>query len=185
MKQFIEKIKKKENLTFDESKSAFEILMEGKAEEKEIFDFLTLLSAKGESSDEVAGGVFVLRNKSKRVNVENCVDTCGTGGDGMNTLNISTASALLLSSMGVKVAKHGNKAVSSKCGSGDVLEALNIKINLEPKDIENQINNNNFGFMFAPNYHSAMRFVGPTRKKIGKRTIFNMIGPLSLSLIHI
>ena len=179
MKQFIEKIKKKENLTFDESKSAFELLMEGKAEEKEIFDFLTLLSAKGESSDEVAGGVFVLRNKSKRVNVENCVDTCGTGGDGMNTLNISTASALLLSSMGVKVAKHGNKAVSSKCGSGDVLEALNIKINLEPKDIESQINDNNFGFMFAPNYHSAMRFVGPTRKKIGKRTIFNMIGPLS------
>ena len=179
MKQFIEKIKKKENLTFDESKSAFELLMEGKAEEQEIFDFLTLLSAKGESSDEVAGGVFVLRNKSKRVNVENCIDTCGTGGDGMNTLNISTASALLLSSMGVKVAKHGNKAVSSKCGSGDVLEALNIKINLEPKDIENQINDNNFGFMFAPNYHSAMRFVGPTRKKIGKRTIFNMIGPLS------
>ena len=179
MKQFIEKIRKKENLTFDESKSAFELLMEGKAEEQEIFDFLTLLSAKGESSDEVAGGVFVLRNKSKRVNVENCVDTCGTGGDGMNTLNISTASALLLSSMGVKVAKHGNKAVSSKCGSGDVLEALNIKINLEPKDIENQINDNNFGFMFAPNYHSAMRFVGPTRKKIGKRTIFNMIGPLS------
>ena len=121
----------------------------------------------------------VLRNKSKRVNVENCVDTCGTGGDGMNTLNISTASALLLSSMGVKIAKHGNKAVSSKCGSGDVLEALNIKINLEPKDIESQINDNNFGFMFAPNYHSAMKFVGPTRKKIGKRTIFNMIGPLS------
>ncbi len=179
MRQFIEKIKKKENLTFDESKFAFELLMEGKAEDQEIFDFLTLLSAKGESSDEIAGGVFVLRNKSKRVNVENCVDTCGTGGDGMNTLNISTASALLLSSMGVKVAKHGNKAVSSKCGSGDVLEALNIKINLEPKDIENQINDNNFGFMFAPNYHSAMRFVGPTRKKIGKRTIFNMIGPLS------
>ncbi|WP_440928878.1 anthranilate phosphoribosyltransferase [Candidatus Pelagibacter sp.] len=179
MKQFIEKIKKKENLTFDESKSAFELLMEGKAKDQEIFDFLTLLSTKGETSDEIAGGVFVLRNKSKRVNVKNCVDTCGTGGDGMNTLNISTASALLLSSMGVKVAKHGNKAVSSKCGSGDVLEALNIKINLEPKDIENQINDNNFGFMFAPNYHSAMRFVGPTRKKIGKRTIFNMIGPLS------
>ena len=97
----------------------------------------------------------------------------------MNTLNISTASALLLASMGVKVAKHGNKAVSSKCGSGDVLEALNIKIDLEPNDIQDQINKNNFGFMFAPNYHSAMRFVGPTRKKIGKRTIFNMIGPLS------
>ena len=179
MKKFLEKLKNKQDLSFDESKAAFEILMEGKASEDEIFDFLTLLSAKGEVSDEVAGGVYVLREKSKRVNVQDCVDTCGTGGDGMNTLNISTASALLLASMNIKVAKHGNKAVSSKCGSGDVLEALNIKINLEPKDIEDQINKNNFGFMFAPNYHSAMRFVGPTRKKIGKRTIFNMIGPLS------
>ena len=179
MKQFIKKIKNKENLSFNESKSAFELLMEGKAEDQEIFDFLTHLTSKGETSDEIAGGVYVLRNKSKRVNIENCIDTCGTGGDGMHTLNISTATALLLSSMGVKVAKHGNKAVSSKCGSGDVLEALNIKINLEPNEIEDQINKNNFGFMFAPNYHSAMRFVGPTRKKIGKRTIFNMIGPLS------
>ncbi|MDA9861560.1 anthranilate phosphoribosyltransferase [Candidatus Pelagibacter sp.] len=179
MKIFINKLKNKQDLAFDESKKAFEILMNGKASDNEIFDFLTLLSAKGETSDEIAGGVYVLRNKSKRVNVKDCIDTCGTGGDGMNTLNISTASAILLSSMGIKVAKHGNKAVSSKCGSGDVLEALNIKINLEPKDIEEQIKKNNFGFMFAPNYHSAMRFVGPTRKKIGKRTIFNMIGPLS------
>ena len=179
MKQFIDKIRNKEDLSFEESKAAFELLMEGKANEQEIFDFLTLLSAKGEVSNEIAGGVYVLRDKSKRVNVDNCVDTCGTGGDGMNTLNISTASALLLSSMGVKVAKHGNKAVSSKCGSGDVLEALKININLEPKDIETQIDKNNFGFMFAPNYHTAMKYVGPTRKKIGKRTIFNMIGPLS------
>jgi anthranilate phosphoribosyltransferase len=179
MEKFLKKLKDKKDLSFDESKAAFEILMEGKASDKEIFDFLTLLSAKGEVSDEIAGGVYVLRNKSKRVNVKDCVDTCGTGGDGMNTLNISTASALLLSSMGTKVAKHGNKAVSSKCGSGDVLEALNIKIDLEPNDIEEQINKNNFGFMFAPNYHSAMKFVGPVRKKIGKRTIFNMIGPLS------
>ena len=179
MKHFIEKIKNKENLSFEESKVAFKLLMEGKVNEQDIFDFLTFLSAKGEASDEIAGGVYILREKSKRVNVDNCIDTCGTGGDGMNTLNISTASALLLASMGIKVAKHGNKAVSSKCGSGDVLEALNININFEPKDIETQINENNFGFMFAPNYHSAMRFVGPTRKKIGKRTIFNMIGPLS------
>ena len=179
MKQFIDKIKNKDDLSFEESKAAFELLMEGKANEQEIFDFLTLLSAKGEVSNEIAGGVYVLRNKSKRVNVQNCIDTCGTGGDGKNTLNISTASALLLASMGVKVAKHGNKAVSSKCGSGDVLEALNIEINLEPNDIESQIEKNNFGFMFAPNYHSAMKYVGPTRKKIGKRTIFNMIGPLS------
>ena len=179
MKQFLEKLKNKQDLSFEESKSAFNILMNGEANDEEIFDFLTLLSLKGEVSDEIAGGVYILREKSKRVNVQNCVDTCGTGGDGMNTLNISTASALLLASMGIKVAKHGNKAVSSKCGSGDVLEALNIKINLEPNEIEEQINTNNFGFMFAPNYHSAMKFVGPTRKKIGKRTIFNMIGPLS------
>ena len=179
MKHFIEKIKNKENLSFEESKAAFKLLMEGKVNDQDIFDFLTFLSAKGEASDEIAGGVYILREKSKRVNVDNCIDTCGTGGDGMNTLNISTASALLLASMGIKVAKHGNKAVSSKCGSGDVLEALNININFETEDIETQINENNFGFMFAPNYHSAMKFVGPTRKKIGKRTIFNMIGPLS------
>ena len=179
MEKILEKLRKKENLSFEESKSAFNLLMTGKASEEEIYDFLTLLSDKGEVSDEIAGGVYVLREKSKRVNISDCVDTCGTGGDGMNTLNISTASALLLASMGTKVAKHGNKAVSSKCGSGDVLEALKIRIDLEPNDIEKEIKNKNFGFMFAPNYHSAMKYVGPVRKKIGKRTIFNMIGPLS------
>ena len=179
MEQFLDKLRNKINLNFNESKEAFKILMNGEANDQQIYDFLTLLSEKGEVSDEIAGGVFILRDKSKRVKVENCIDTCGTGGDGKDTLNISTASALLLASMGVRVAKHGNKAVSSKCGSADVLEALNININLEPHQIENQIRKNNFGFMFAPNYHSAMKYVGPTRKKIGKRTIFNMIGPLS------
>ena len=179
MEQFLDKLRNKINLNFNESKEAFKILMNGEANDQQIYDFLTLLSEKGEVSDEIAGGVFILRDKSKRVKVDDCIDTCGTGGDGKDTLNISTASALLLASMGVKVAKHGNKAVSSKCGSADVLEALNININLEPHQIENQIRKNNFGFMFAPNYHSAMKYVGPTRKKIGKRTIFNMIGPLS------
>ena len=127
MESFIKKLSNKQDLTFEESKAAFEILMNGKASDDEIFNFLTLLSAKGEVSNEIAGGVYVLRNKSKRVNVENCIDTCGTGGDGKNTLNISTASALLLASMGIEIAKHGNKAVSSKCGSGDVLERLKIK----------------------------------------------------------
>ena len=179
MEIYLKKLELRENLTLQESVGAFEILMNGKANDNEIYNFLTLLSKKGEVSTEIAGGVSVLRNKAKKVNVDNCIDTCGTGGDGKDTLNISTASALLLSSMGINVAKHGNKAVSSKCGSADVLEALNININLEPKDIENQIKKNHFGFMFAPNYHSAMKYVGPTRKKIGKRTIFNMIGPLS------
>ena len=153
--------------------------MEGKGNDNQIYDFLTLLSKKGEVSEEIAGGVSVLREKSKRVNVENAIDTCGTGGDGKNTLNISTASALLLASMSIKVAKHGNKAVSSKCGSGDVLEELGININFEPNKIEESINKHCFGFMFAPNYHGAMKYVGHVRKKIAKRTIFNMIGPLS------
>jgi len=180
IEKLINNIEKGKNLNFEESKIIFIAIMSGEINENLIFKFLTFLSIKGETSDEIAGGVYVLREKALKVKTNlSVIDTCGTGGDGKNSLNISTASALLLASMGIKVAKHGNKAVSSKCGSGDVLEKLQIKINLEPKEIEKQINKYNFGFMFAPNYHSAMKYVGPTRKKIGKRTIFNMIGPLS------
>ncbi len=180
MDQIIKKLKNNENLTFEESKSAFENIMSGKVIDEQIHDFLTFSSNKGETSDEIAGGVYVLRNKATNVNVsDDTIDTCGTGGDGKNTLNISTAASLLLSSFGVKVAKHGNKSVSSKCGSADVLEKLNININLGAKEVETSIKNNNFGFMFAPGYHAAMKYVGPVRKKIGKRTIFNLIGPLS------
>ena len=179
MENYLKKLQDKIDLNFNEAKEIFKKIMDGKASEVEMHDFLTLLSNKGEVSSEIAAGVYVLREKSLRVNIENAIDTCGTGGDGKNTLNISTASALLLASMGIKVAKHGNKAVSSKCGSGDVLEKLNININLDAKAVENSINKFNFGFMFAPNFHSAMKYVGPIRKKIGKRTIFNMIGPLS------
>ena len=179
MEKILSKLKNKENLSFQESIDAFNIIMEGKANDQEMFEFLTFLSNKGEVASEVAGGVSVLRDKANKVTIDNCIDTCGTGGDGKDTLNISTASALLLASMGINVAKHGNKAVSSKCGSADVLEELGININFEPLEIENQIKKNHFGFMFAPNYHAAMKYVGPIRKKIGKRTIFNMIGPLS------
>ena len=179
MDKILDKLRNNHDLSFEESKHAFQVLMEGKASDDQIYYFLTLLSKKGEVADEIAGGVYILREKSKRVNVVGAIDTCGTGGDGKNTLNISTASALLLASMDIKVAKHGNKAVSSKCGSGDVLEGLGININFEPNKIEENIKNNNFGFMFAPNYHGAMKYVGQVRKKIGKRTIFNMIGPLS------
>ena len=180
MDEILKKLKNRQNLTFEESKLAFENMMTGKVKDEQVQDFLILSSEKGETSNEIAGGVYVLRDKARKVNVsDNAVDTCGTGGDGKNTLNISTAAALLLSSFGVKVAKHGNKSVSSKCGSADVLEKLRISITLGPKEVEESINNNNFGFMFAPGYHSAMKYVGPVRKKIGKRTIFNMIGPLS------
>ena len=183
MQEILTKLKNKNNLSFEESKNAFSFIMDGKANEDEMYKFLTLLTEKGEVSDEIAGGVYVLRNKAKRVNVKNCVDTCGTGGDGKNTLNISTASALLLASMGIKVAKHGNKAVSSKCGSGDVLEALNVKINLEPKDVENQINKNNFGFMFAPNYHSAMKYV-VTQKLFKKKDGSGRVGAFEVMVCN-
>ena len=144
MERILKKLKNKQNLSFDESVSAFESMMSGKLKEEEILSFLTTSSEKGETSDEIAGGVYVLRNKAIQVNVpDDTVDTCGTGGDGKNTLNISTAAALLLSSFGVKVAKHGNKSVSSKCGSADVLEKLNININLGPKEVEENIKNKN------------------------------------------
>ena len=178
--QLINNISKGRNLNFEESKTIFLNIMNGKMSEKLIYDFLTNLSAKGETSDEISGGVYVLREKALKVKTSNdIVDTCGTGGDGKSTLNISTASALLLASMGIKVAKHGNKALSSKCGSADVLERLKININLQPDGVAKSIEKNNFGFMFAPNYHLTMKYVAPIRKKIGSRTIFNLLGPLS------
>jgi anthranilate phosphoribosyltransferase len=154
--------------------------MSGDMNENLIYKFLINLSAKGETAEEIAGGVHVLRSKALKVNTSrDIIDTCGTGGDGKNTLNISTASALLLASMNIKVAKHGNKALSSKCGSADVLERLKININLQPDGVAKSIEKNNFGFMFAPNYHLTMKYVAPIRKKIGSRTIFNLLGPLS------
>ena len=179
-KELINKISNNKNLSFEESKLVFLDIMSGNLNEDLIYNFLVKLSKKGETADEIAGGVYALREKAVKVKTfEDIVDTCGTGGDGKNTLNISTASSLLLSSLGVKVAKHGNKAVTSKCGSADVLEKLKININLKPDEVAYNIKKNNFGFMFAPNYHLAMKHVGPIRKKIGKRTIFNLIGPLS------
>jgi len=180
MSKIKEKLKKRQNLSFEESKILFSELMEGKHNESSIIDILENLLAKGETKDELAGGIHVLREKASKVNTdENTIDTCGTGGDGQNSLNISTAAALVLASMDVRVAKHGNKAVSSNCGSADVLEALKININLNPKEAEESIQKFNFAFMFAPNYHSAMKHVGPARKKMRKKTIFNLIGPLS------
>ena len=180
MSNIQEKLKKGQNLSFEDSKVLFSELMEGKHKDSTIIEVLDALLKKGETKDELAGGIYILREKASKVNTdENTIDTCGTGGDGQNSLNISTASAIVLASMGVKVAKHGNKAVSSNCGSADVLEALKVNINLNPKEAEENIKKFNFAFMFAPNYHSAMKHVGPARKKMGKKTIFNLIGPLS------
>ena len=180
MTNLIDILKNSKNLSFDESKTLFNELMEGKYNDSAIIEILESLSKKGETKDELAGGIFVLREKATKVEADqNTIDTCGTGGDGQNSLNISTAAAIVLASLGVKVAKHGNKAVSSNCGSADVLEALKININLKPNEAEESIKKFNFAFMFAPNYHSAMKYVGPARKKMGKKTIFNLIGPLS------
>ena len=180
MSDIATRLKQGQNLSFEDSKSLFSDLMEGKYEEGQIIEILESLIKKGETKDELAGGIFVLRDKATKVSADsNTIDTCGTGGDGQNSLNISTAAAIVLASMGVKVAKHGNKAVSSNCGSADVLEALNININLKANEVEESIKKFNFAFMFAPNYHSAMKHVGPARKKMGKKTIFNLIGPLS------
>jgi len=180
MSKILEKLKKGENLSFEQSKVIFTELMEGKHSESSIIEILEAFTIKGETKDELAGGIYVLRNKANKVKVDSdTIDTCGTGGDGQNSLNISTAAAIVLASMDVKVAKHGNKAVSSNCGSADVLEALNININFKQSEVEENIKKFNFAFMFAPNFHSAMKFVGPARKKIAKKTIFNLIGPLS------
>ena len=180
MTDFIKKLESRKNLSFEESKSLCANVMEGKYDEDNIIKILNALSNKGETKDELAGAIFIMRSKATLVNVPSgTVDTCGTGGDGQNSLNISTAAAIVLASIGVKVAKHGNKAVSSNCGSADVLEALKININLKPQEAEKSIDKVNFAFMFAPNYHQTMRYVAGARKKIAKKTIFNLIGPLS------
>jgi len=180
MTNFIKKLESKENLSFEESINLFSNIMEGIYDENNIVKILEFLSIKGETKDELAGGIFVMRSKATAVKAPiGTIDTCGTGGDGQNSLNISTAAAIVLASMGLKVAKHGNKAVSSNCGSADVLEALKIKINLKPDEVEKSIEKVNFAFMFAPNYHQAMKYVSGARKKIAKKTIFNLIGPLS------
>jgi anthranilate phosphoribosyltransferase len=180
MTDFIKQLESKENLSFEGSKSLFLNIMEGKYDEESIIRILNALSNKGETKDELAGGIFVMRSKATLVKVPSgTIDTCGTGGDGKNSLNISTAAAIVLASIGIKVAKHGNKAVSSNCGSADVLTALKININLKPHEAEQSIKEINFAFMFAPNYHNAMKYVAGARKKIAKKTIFNLIGPLS------
>ena len=167
------------SLTVNETEILFREIMDGKISDEVLKKILLNLSNKGESIEEITGGAKVLREKATKVSIlGNLIDTCGTGGDGKNTVNISTASALVLASMGHKVAKHGNRSISSKSGSADVLEFLNIDINLNSKEVEDSINNKNFAFMFAPNFHSAMKNVANVRKELKKRTIFNLLGPL-------
>ena len=176
----INKIKQLNKLSINENEYLFSQIMNGELSDDLIEGILIALAKKGECSDEITGGALVLRDKSLKVHLnEDAIDTCGTGGDGKHTLNISTASALVLASMGLKVAKHGNKSLTSKCGSADVLEKLGISIMQNPDEVKKSIEEKNFGFMFAPNYHSAMKNVANVRKKIKLRTIFNLLGPLA------
>ena len=179
IENIIKKTLDKISLTVFETEILFREVMDGKISDEVLKKILLSLSQKGETIEEITGGAKVLREKATKVDIAgDLIDTCGTGGDEKNTVNISTASALVLASMGHKVAKHGNRSVSSKSGSADVLEVLDIDINLNSKAVEDAINNKNFAFMFAPNFHSAMKNVANVRKEMKKRTIFNLLGPL-------
>jgi anthranilate phosphoribosyltransferase len=180
MKYYLEKLLSGKDLTENEVETAFEQIMSGKADDIEIAAFLVALRAKTESPEEIAGAAKVMRSKVNRVNIGmDVIDTCGTGGDGARTFNISTAVAFVLAGAGHKVAKHGNRSVSSSSGSADCLEALGVPINLGPDEAVREIDERGFAFLFAPNYHPSMKYAMPARKKLGIRTIFNVLGPLT------
>ena len=168
------------NLTAEESFSLFEAIMNGKLNEIDTSAILISLKIKGETKDEILGATKIMRSKSLKISSSaNIVDTCGTGGDMSDTLNISTAASLVAASCGVTIAKHGNKSVSSKSGSADMLENIGYKFSDDPKKLEEQLENYNFCFMFAQYHHSAMKHVINVRKTLGTRTIFNLLGPLT------
>ncbi|HEX8997245.1 MAG TPA: anthranilate phosphoribosyltransferase [Ktedonobacterales bacterium] len=170
------------SLSESEATAVMDEIMSGLATPAQLGAFLVALRLKGETVDEVTGMARGMRNAAVHVPLPlrlRAVDTCGTGGDGADTFNVSTAAGLVVASLGQPVAKHGNRAASSRCGSADVLEALGVKLELGPESIAQCIERTGFGFMFAPTYHPAMRHVGPTRREIGVRTIFNILGPLT------
>jgi anthranilate phosphoribosyltransferase len=183
IKEAISKIVGLKNLTEDETRSVFNDIMSGDATSAQIGAFLTGLHMKGETVDEITGAAKVMREKAVKINVGSrgdvILDTCGTGGTGKGTFNISTVVAFVTAGCGVKVAKHGNRSASGLCGSADVMEALGVKIDAPVEVVENAINEINIGFLFAPLFHTAMKYAAGPRKEIGFRTIFNLLGPLS------
>jgi len=177
----LNKVLAKENLSENEMSHAMNEIMEGKVSEVLIASFLTALRMKGETAEEISGGAKVMREKASRINMGDAftVDTCGTGGDGADTYNISTASAIVAAAGGVKILKHGNRSVSSKSGSADVLEKLGVNISLTPEQVKECVDSCDIGFMFAPLFHKAMKYAVPVRKELKIRTIFNVLGPLT------
>ena len=181
MKEILSKLVAGNDLTKEEAMKAQEMLLSGEATQSQIACFLTALRMKGETLDEITGLAMVLRDKANTISpkVDNYVDFVGTGGDCTYSFNISTTSAFVVAAAGVPVAKHGNRSISSKSGAGDVLEALGVNISADPDVVEKCVEEVGIGFMFAPHFNPAMKYVGPVRKEMGIRTVFNILGPLS------
>jgi len=181
MVPFIQKLVGGEDLSLDESREALGLIMGGQATPPQIAAFLTALSVKGPTPDEIAGAAIVMREKATKIDVGDLpvIDTCGTGGTGKKPFNISTAAAIVAAGGGAYVAKHGNRGATSKCGSSDVLEALGVNVAAEPAVVARCIRDAHIGFLFAPALHGAMKYAAGVRKEIGIRTIFNVLGPLT------
>jgi anthranilate phosphoribosyltransferase len=175
----IAKLVRCESLSEDEAAAAFEVIMHGDATPSQIAGFLVALRMKGETADEITGFARTARAMATPIEVEgDLLDTCGTGGDGLATFNISTLAAVVAAACGARVAKHGNRAASSLCGSADVLEQLGVKIDLAPEGVARCIDQAGIGFLFAPVFHPAFRFVSVPRRELALRTVFNVLGPL-------
>ena len=180
IKEAILKVSKKEDLTYDEAFKTMDEIMSGEASEVQMSSYLTAMSMKGETIDEITASAEAMRAHCVRLlNDAEALEIVGTGGDGSNTFNISTTSSIVISAAGVPVAKHGNRSASSKCGAADVLEQLGVNIQIEPKKSLDCLNKNNICFLFAQNYHIAMKYVASVRKELAIRTIFNILGPLT------
>ena len=179
MIQALAKLVRCENLTEEEAAAAFEIIMRGDATPSQIAGFMVALRMKGETAEEITGFARTARAMATPIEVGGALlDTCGTGGDGLATFNISTLAAIVAAACGARVAKHGNRAASSMCGSADVLEQLGVKIDLAPEGVARCIDEAGIGFLFAPVFHPSFRFAGVPRRELGMRTVFNVLGPL-------
>ncbi len=180
IKEAIQAVVDGQSLSMDEAAQVMREIMEGQVTPSQFGAFVTALRIKGETVEEIAGLAKIMREKAIRVQgADQVVDTCGTGGDGANTFNVSTTAAFIAAGAGVKIAKHGNRAMSSKSGSADVLEALGIKVELSPEQVQECIDKTGIGFMFAPAFHPSMKYASAPRREIGIRTIFNILGPLT------
>ena len=182
VQEILNKVVEKQNLNENEMESIFSLIMNGETTPSQIASFITALRMKGETVAEITGAAKIMRSSAIKIdagNPDEIIDTCGTGGDRSHTFNISTASAIVAASCGVKVAKHGNRSVSSSCGSADVLKELGVNIEMKKETVEKCISNTGIGFLFAPSLHPAMKYAIGTRREIGIRTIFNILGPLT------